>query len=306
MQRLRFEHPEVGAVVITSGNDKAFCAGANIRMLATSSHAWKVNFCKFTNETRCGVEDASANSGQRYIAAVNGTASGGGYEIALACDQILLVDDGSAALSLPEAPLLGVLPGTGGLTRLTDKRKVRRDRADVLATKAEGIKGRAAVAWGLADEVIGKSRFGETVAQRARQAAAASPRAARAGQPGVALAPLDPSITADAICYRHVRADLDRPARLVTITVAGPAGGSSWRPAPGRGRLLAAGDDQGTRRPHPVAAHQRARARHLDAAHPRRYRPRCSRTSAAWPRPATTGSPPRSGTTSSGPSSGST
>jgi benzoyl-CoA-dihydrodiol lyase len=224
VQRLRFEHPGVGAVVITSGNDKAFCAGANIRMLATSSHAWKVNFCKFTNETRCGVEDASANSGQRYIAAVNGTASGGGYEIALACDQILLVDDGSAALSLPEAPLLGVLPGTGGLTRLTDKRKVRRDRADVFATKAEGIRGRTAVDWGLADEVIGKSRFGETVAQRAREAAAASPRAARAGQPGIALAPLDPSITPDAISYRHVRADLDRPARLVTITVDGPSG----------------------------------------------------------------------------------
>jgi benzoyl-CoA-dihydrodiol lyase len=222
VQRLRFEHPEVGAVVITSGNDKAFCAGANIRMLATSSHSWKVNFCKFTNETRCGVEDASANSGQRYIAAVNGTASGGGYEIALACDQILLVDDRSAALSLPEAPLLGVLPGTGGLTRVTDKRKVRRDRADVFATKAEGIRGRTAVDWGLADEVIGKSRFGETVAQRAREAAAASPRAARAGQPGVTLDPLDPSITPDAISYRYVRADLDRPARLVTITVDGP------------------------------------------------------------------------------------
>jgi benzoyl-CoA-dihydrodiol lyase len=222
VQRLRFEHPGVGAVVIISGNDKAFCAGANIRMLAASSHPWKVNFCKFTNETRCGIEDASAHSGQRYIAAVNGTASGGGYEIALACDEILLVDDGSAALSLPEAPLLGVLPGTGGLTRLTDKRKVRRDRADVLATKAEGIRGRIAVAWGLADEVIGKSRFGETVAQRAREAAAASPRAARAGQPGVTLAPLEPSITPDAISYRHVRADLDRPARLVTITVDGP------------------------------------------------------------------------------------
>ena len=224
VQRLRFEHPEVGAVVIASGNDKAFCAGANIRMLATSSHPWKVNFCKFTNETRCGVEDASANSGQRYIAAVNGTASGGGYEIALACDQILLVDDGSAALSLPEAPLLGVLPGTGGLTRLTDKRKVRRDRADVLATKAEGIKGRTAVDWGLADEIIGKSKFGETVAQRARETAAASPRAGRVGQPGVTLIPLEPSITPDAISYRHVRADLDRPARLVTITVNGPPG----------------------------------------------------------------------------------
>src|SRR5436305_9937354 len=195
VQRLRFEHPGVGAVVITSGNDKTFCAGANIRMLAASSHPQKVNFCKFTNETRCGVEDASANSGQRYIAAVNGAASGGGYEIALACDQILLVDDGSAALSLPEAPLLGVLPGTGGLTRLTDKRKVRRDRADVFATKAEGIKGRAAVDWGLADEVIGKSAFRETVARRAREAAAASPRAARAGRPGITLPLLQPSVT---------------------------------------------------------------------------------------------------------------
>jgi benzoyl-CoA-dihydrodiol lyase len=223
VQRLRFEHPGVGAVVITSGNDKTFCAGANIRMLAAASHPWKVNFCKFTNETRCGVEDASANSGQRYIAAVNGAASGGGYEIALACDQILLVDDGSAALSLPEAPLLGVLPGTGGLTRLTDKRKVRRDRADVFATKAEGIKGRATVDWGLADEVIGKSAFRETVARRAREAAAASPRAARAGQPGVTLPPLQPSLTGDAIGYRHVTADLDRARRLVSITVAGPS-----------------------------------------------------------------------------------
>jgi benzoyl-CoA-dihydrodiol lyase len=223
VQRLRFEHPEVGAVVITSGNDKSFCAGANIRMLAQSSHPWKVNFCKFTNETRCGVEDASANSGQRYIAAVNGTASGGGYEIALACDQILLVDDGSAALSLPEAPLLGVLPGTGGLTRLVDKRKVRRDRADVFATKAEGIKGRTAVDWGLADEVIGKSTFAETVARRAREAAAASPRAARAGQPGITLTPLEPSIGPDVMAYRHVRADLDRAARQVAITVHGPA-----------------------------------------------------------------------------------
>jgi benzoyl-CoA-dihydrodiol lyase len=223
VQRLRFEHPGVGAVVITSGNDKSFCAGANIRMLAAASHPWKVNFCKFTNETRCGVEDASAHSGQRYIAAVNGTASGGGYEIALACDRILLVDDGSAALSLPEAPLLGVLPGTGGLTRLTDKRRVRRDRADVFATKAEGIRGRTAVDWGLADEVIGKSAFRETVARRAREAAAASPRAGLAGRPGIALTPLRPSITADAIAYRHVTADLDRAGRLVSITVAGPS-----------------------------------------------------------------------------------
>ncbi len=225
VQRLRFEHPGVGAVVITSGNDKTFCAGANIRMLAQASHPWKVNFCKFTNETRCGVEDASANSGQRYIAAVNGTASGGGYEIALACDRILLVDDGSAALSLPETPLLGVLPGTGGLTRVTDKRNVRRDRADVFATKAEGIRGRAAVDWGLADEVIGKSKFGETVTLRAREAAAASPRAARAGRPGIALIPLEPSVSADSVAYRHVRARLDRAGRRADITVAGPADG---------------------------------------------------------------------------------
>ena len=211
-------------MVIASGNDTSFCAGANIRMLATASHPWKVNFCKFTNETRCAIEDASASSGQHYIAAVNGTASGGGYEIALACDQILLVDDGSAALSLPEAPLLGVLPGTGGLTRLTDKRKVRRDRADVFATKAEGIRGRAAVDWGLADEVIGKSAFGETVERRAREAAAASPRAARAGQPGITLPPLEPSITGDRIGYRHVTADLDRAGRQVGITVNGPDG----------------------------------------------------------------------------------
>jgi benzoyl-CoA-dihydrodiol lyase len=224
VQRLRFEHPEVRAVVITSGNDKTFCAGANIRMLAQSSHPWKVNFCKFTNETRCGVEDASANSGQRYIAAVNGTASGGGYEIALACDQILLVDDGSAALSLPEAPLLGVLPGTGGLTRLVDKRMVRRDRADVFATKAEGLKGQTAVDWGLADEVIGRSKFDETVRLRAREAAAGSTRRAAADQPGIVLTPLEPSITADKIAYRYVSADLDRRRRLVAITAAGPSG----------------------------------------------------------------------------------
>src|SRR3984885_1674293 len=166
VQRLRFEHPEVRAVVITSGDEKVFCAGANIRMLATSSHSWKVNFCKFTNETRCGVEDASANSGQRYIAAVNGTASGGGYEIALACDQILLVDDGSAALSLPEAPLLGVLPGTGGLTRLTDKRKVRRDLADAFSTVAEGIRGKRAVEWNVVDEAPSKKDFDAAVKRR--------------------------------------------------------------------------------------------------------------------------------------------
>jgi benzoyl-CoA-dihydrodiol lyase len=217
VQRLRFEHPEVRAVVITSGNDKAFCAGANIRMLAASSHAWKVNFCKFTNETRCGIEDASEHSGQTYLAAVNGTASGGGYEIALACDRILLIDDRSAAVSLPEVPLLGVLPGTGGLTRVVDKRKVRRDRADVFATRPEGLKGRAAVEWRLVDEAVPRSRFEETVRERARQAADGS---ARTGEGGVELPLLEPEIGADRIAYHHVTADLD--GEQVTITIHGP------------------------------------------------------------------------------------
>jgi benzoyl-CoA-dihydrodiol lyase len=219
VQRLRFEHPEVRAVVITSGDAKVFCAGANIRMLAGSSHAWKVNFCKFTNETRCGIEDATEHSGQTYLAAVNGTASGGGYEIALACDRIVLIDDRSAAVSLPEVPLLGVLPGTGGLTRVVDKRRVRRDRADVFATKPEGLKGRAAVEWGLVDEAVPRSRFDETVRERARQAAAES---TRTGEGGVPLPLLEPEITADRIAYRHVTAELgdDR----VTITIRGPRG----------------------------------------------------------------------------------
>ncbi len=219
VQRLRFEHPEVRAVVLTSGDDKVFCAGANIKMLASSGHPWKVNFCKFTNETRCGIEDATEHSGQTYLAAVNGTASGGGYEIALACERILLIDDRSAAVSLPEVPLLGVLPGTGGLTRVVDKRKVRRDRADVFATKAEGVKGRTAVEWGLVDEAIPRSRFDETVLARAKVAAAAS---ARTGEGGVALPMLEPEITADRIAYRHVTADLGDD--VVTITIDGPAG----------------------------------------------------------------------------------
>jgi benzoyl-CoA-dihydrodiol lyase len=218
VQRLRFEHPEVRAVVLTSGKEKVFCAGANIKMLAASSHPWKVNFCKFTNETRCGIEDATDNSGQTYLAALNGTASGGGYEIALACERILLVDDRSAAVSLPEIPLLGVLPGTGGLTRVVDKRRVRRDRADVFATKAEGLRGEKAVEWGLADEAIPRSRFEETVRERARQAAAES---ARDGERGVRLDALEPDLTAERIAYRHVTADLDE--NTVTITVRGPA-----------------------------------------------------------------------------------
>ena len=178
VQRLRFEHPEVRAVVLTSRKEKMFCAGANIRMLAQSSHAWKVNFCKFTNETRNGIEDATACSGQAYIAALNGTAAGGGYELALACDQILLVDDGSSAVALPEVPLLGVLPGTGGLTRLVDKRGVRRDRADVFATTAEGIKGGKAVDWRLVDEIATARDFPAAVGRLAQAAAARSGRPA--------------------------------------------------------------------------------------------------------------------------------
>jgi benzoyl-CoA-dihydrodiol lyase len=188
-------------------------------MLAAASHPWKVNFCKFTNETRCGIEDATEHSGQTYLAAVNGTASGGGYEIALACERILLVDDRSAAVSLPEVPLLGVLPGTGGLTRVVDKRRVRRDRADVFATKPEGLKGRTAVEWGLVDEAVPRSRFDQTVRERAREAAAAS---SRTGEGGVALPLLEPEIAAGRIAYRHVTADLD--GDLVTITIRAPEG----------------------------------------------------------------------------------
>src|SRR6185369_302167 len=176
VQRLRFEHPEVRTVVVTSGKEKIFCAGANIRMLAAADHAWKVNFCKFTNETRNGMEDASANSGQTYLAAINGTASGGGYELALACDHIMLVDDRSSAVSLPELPLLGVLPGTGGLTRLVDKRHVRRDLADWFSTLSEGVGGRKAVEWGLVDEAVPRPRWEQTVRERAEELAARSTR----------------------------------------------------------------------------------------------------------------------------------
>jgi benzoyl-CoA-dihydrodiol lyase len=224
VQRLRFEHPEVKAVVLTSRKEKMFCAGANIRMLAQSSHAWKVNFCKFTNETRNGIEDATECSGQAYIAALNGTAAGGGYELALACDQILLVDDGSAAVALPEVPLLGVLPGTGGLTRLVDKRGVRRDRADVFATTAEGIKGGKAVDWRLVDEIAAASDFPAAAGRLAQAAAARSGRPALAdGADGVALTPLRRSADGDVTRYDHLKIEIDRRAGTATIVISGPA-----------------------------------------------------------------------------------
>src|SRR6476469_7444074 len=220
VQRLRFEHPGVKAVVMTGGLEKMFCAGANIRMLAQSSHAWKVNFCKFTNETRNAIEDARESSGQTWIAALNGTAAGGGYELALACDEIVLVDDGSSTVSLPEVPLLGVLPGTGGLTRVVDKRHVRRDRADLFATKAEGYRGATAVEWGLVDATVTRGGFDAEVRRRATEAAAASsrPRAER----GVALTPLAREESGDLISYPHVTARIDRAGRRVDVTVHGP------------------------------------------------------------------------------------
>src|SRR4051794_5536589 len=200
VQRLRFEHPEVRTVVVTSGKEKIFCAGANIRMLAASSHPWKVNFCKFTNETRNGIEDATANSGQTWIAALNGTASGGGYELALACEYLMLVDDRSSAVALPELPLLGVLPGTGGLTRVVDKRHVRRDLADYFATKSEGIGGRKAVQWRLVDEAVPRPAWDDTVRERAHELTTRSKRPADAR--GIELTPLAKDRTDERIEYR--------------------------------------------------------------------------------------------------------
>ncbi len=237
VQRLRFEHPEVKAVVLTGGLDRMFCAGANIRMLAQSPHTWKVNFCKFTNETRNGIEDATRSSGQTYIAALNGTAAGGGYELALACDHIVLVDDGSSAVSLPEVPLLGVLPGTGGLTRVVDKRKVRKDRADAFATKSEGVRGDTAVEWGLIDEAVLPAQFDARVHALAGEAA---DRSARPDDPnGITLTPLSRRTEDDAIVYGHVRATLHRTERRVDIVVSAP----DAAPPPDAGAVIAQGAD---------------------------------------------------------------
>jgi benzoyl-CoA-dihydrodiol lyase len=240
LQRIRFEHPEIRSVVIASAKNRIFCSGANIYMLGLSSHAWKVNFCKFTNETRNGIEDASAHSGLKFLAACNGTTAGGGYELALACDEIILIDDRSSAVSLPEVPLLGVLPGTGGLTRVTDKRKVRRDHADIFCTNPDGVRGQRAKDWRLVDEVVKPQQFAEHVKQRALKLAEQSNRPA--GARGVALTLLKRTADAAGLHYEHVDVQFNREARTATLTVRAPnsvtedtvekatAAGASWWP----------------------------------------------------------------------------
>ena len=227
VSRLRFEHPEVRAVVIDSAIERCFCAGANIPMLGSSTHSFKVNFCKFTNETRLYIEDASKHSGQKYLAAVSGPCAGGGYELALACDDILLIDDGSSAVSLPEVPLLAVLPGTGGLTRLVDKRKVRRDLADVFCTTEEGVRGKRAVQWGLVDAIAARSKFEDAVTERAEMLAKKSESLTKG--PGIVLGPLEPKIASDeggttTVAYRHVSFTVDPAKRTAELTVTAPTG----------------------------------------------------------------------------------
>jgi benzoyl-CoA-dihydrodiol lyase len=240
VSRIRFEHPEVRTVVVTSAREKVFCSGANIFMLGVSSHSWKVNFCKFTNETRNGLEDSSRYSGLKFLAAVNGACAGGGYELALACDEIILVDDRSSAVSLPEVPLLGVLPGTGGLTRVTDKRHVRHDLADLFCTNVEGVRGEKAVAWRLVDAIAKPAVFAQKVRQRALELAEGSDRPAQGK--GVLLKPLQRSLEADALRYSHVTVEIDRARRVATFNVNAPTGpqpadlaaieaaGDSWYP----------------------------------------------------------------------------
>src|SRR5579862_2023969 len=217
LQRIRFEHPEVASVVLTSAKPRVFCPGANIYMLGVSSHAWKVNFCKFTNETRNGIEDSSAHSGLKFVAACNGSTAGGGYELALACDEIILIDDRSSSVSLPEVPLLGVLPGTGGLTRLTDKRRVRRDLADVFCTTPEGVQGQRAKEWGLVDEVVKPKDFEAYVKGRALALAELSDRPKKAQ--GIALTPVKRTVDEAGVHYEFVDAQVNREARSVTLMV---------------------------------------------------------------------------------------
>ena len=224
LNRLRFEHPEVRSVVVSSGKERIFCSGANIFMLGLSSHAWKVNFCKFTNETRNSIEDTSEHSGVKFIAAVNGACAGGGYELALACDEIYLVDDRSSSVSLPEVPLLGVLPGTGGLTRVTDKRKVRHDHADIFCTLVEGVRGQRAKDWKLVDEVVKPARFQETISARAQELAQQNASDSSPGLQGVTLTALDKHETADSLHYKYVNVDIDRAGKFATFTLRGPEG----------------------------------------------------------------------------------
>src|SRR6202165_3175843 len=240
LQRIRFGPPEIRSVVITSAKSRIFCSGANIYMLGLSSHAWRVNFCKFTNETRNGIEDASAHSGLKFLAALNGTCAGGGYELALACDEIVLIDDRSSAVSLPELPLLGVLPGTGGLTRVTDKRKVRGDHSDIFFTNPEGVRGQRAKDWRLVDEIVKPQQFAEHIKQRARQLAEQSDRPTNAK--GVTLSPLERTADDMGLHYKFVDVQYNREARTATITVSAPeaatentlekvlAAGANWWP----------------------------------------------------------------------------
>ena len=262
VQRLRFEYPGVKVVVLRSGKNRVFCAGANIRMLAGATHAHKVNFCKFTNETRNGLEDSSENSGQRFVTVINGTAAGGGYELALATDHIILADDGAAAVALPEVPLLAVLPGTGGLTRVVDKRKVRRDHADFFCTIEEGIKGKRAVAWRLVDEIAPNSKLEARVEERTREFAAASTR--NGNGKGIALEPLSRSIGDNGLRYGLVTVDIDRAQRIATLSIQAPEAAPARRHRRhdrARRRVLAAAGGARTRRRHPALAHQRNRNR---------------------------------------------
>ncbi len=307
LQRIRFEHPEVGSVVVTSAKERIFCSGANIFMLGVSSHAWKVNFCKFTNETRNGIEDSSRHSGLKFIAACNGTTAGGGYELALACDEIILIDDRSSAVSLPEVPLLGVLPGTGGLTRVTDKRKVRRDHADVFCTLVEGVRAQRAKEWRLVDDAVKPQQFADKVRERARALAAQSDRPRDAQ--GVALTPLVRTIDATGIHYGYVDVAIDRKARSATITIAAPRA-----PLPAdlaailaaRRRVVAARDGARARRRDPAPAHQRARHRARGSSRPPAMRPGCSPPTRRSERTLRTGSCARRSACCGGRSPGST